>query len=153
MWFAGVAVALVALVWTLYYDVVKAPQRSGYHTGEHTFFTVIPSVVLLVLVLLAVCSVVGHTDDLGTIRAQATIISVMEQRLVDLRTDMSSLRDSSPGAQFMNADTPIKALIDQIAQANNDLAIARVTKANAEVSIAKRKAGPMWFVVSMYGEP
>lgn len=52
----------------------------------------------------------------------------------------------------MNADSPVRGIIESISKANEDLAKARVEEANSRVSIAKRKAGPFHFIVKWFGE-
>ena len=99
-------------------------------------------------------SVMFHADDVGTVRAYSAVIEAQEQRVSELRGVLNDRFDiTKTDAQvLLNADSPVKAVVESLAEATKDLAWARRHLANAKVDIERRKAGPFWFVVSIYGE-
>jgi len=95
-----------------------------------------------------------HATNLGTIRQGYSVVKVQQDRLNRLRTDLTLVNDSikQGNVALVNSDSPIKSLIDQIALAETSVAEANLKIANAEVSIAQRKAGPGYFIVSWFGD-
>lgn len=91
-----------------------------------------------------------HCSDLGKLRSGTAIVSVQEERIERLQLQLNSI-NQQPTA-LANADSPITTIVTQLSQATSDLSAAKTDMAQAVVNIETRKAGPMWFVVSMYGD-
>jgi hypothetical protein len=126
-------------------------KTSEYHdTGMGQF--VLGTILASALLVSAITAIYSHADNVGTVRAQKYAIAVQQQRIAGLEANVVSLKAGVPGA-LPNRDAPIKALIDQLAAAQGDLATARMAEAEARIDIERRKAGPFWFVVWIYGEP
>ena len=110
--------------------------------------------IVFIVILAPFISYFNHAGDLGTIRAQKSVIHVYEQRVEELsgllKTIVPEGRQRNP--ILMNADSPIRGIVDNMSKANEDLAKARVGEAESLVSIAKRKAGPFHFIVKWFGE-
>ena len=111
-------------------------------------------VVVPILAILPVVSYYNHAENIGTLRAQDKVVQVYSDRVVELTSALNTVlpagnRDSNV---LLNADSPIKGLVEATTTAVSEKATAAVKKAQAEVSIAQRKAGPFWFIVSMCGE-
>lgn len=110
------------------------------------------TVIQLILVSMTMLSYMSHAVDLGTIRAQNEVVKVYEKRIQALKADINELVPEMRSTNvLLNADSPVKAMIDQLAKANEELAAAEATKAVAIRSIARRDAGPFWFVVALAG--
>lgn len=114
---------------------------------ESVVFMVIFFFVLLVAPF---ASYTNHADNLGTIKAQYHVIEVQNQRLSSLKASLQEALKNDAKMALLNADSPIKAIVDQIAEAEKDLAKAKTVKAEAEVSIAKRKIGLFKFVTWLF---
>ena len=109
---------------------------------------------LAVVALAPLWSYMNHADNLGTIRAQQGVVQVYDQRVQELNAQLKKMVPE--GAQKnplqLNADSPVRGIVESVTKANTDLANARVAIAKAKVSIAKRKAGPFSFIVRWFGE-
>ena len=118
------------------------------------FFAVISIIGLLAIIILSFISYICHAQDLGVLRAQQNVIDV-QTALVD-SLEKRLIRIAPVGQQrvqvMLNADSPIKSLVEEISSAQKELTKATVKMAEAKVSIESRKAGPFWFVVSAAGE-
>jgi len=109
------------------------------------------SAITLIIIFFVYCD---HAENLGTIRQGYSVVKVQQDRLNRLRSDLTLVNDSikQGNVALVNSDSPIKSLIDQIALAETSVAEANLKIANAEVSIAQRKAGPGYFIISWFGE-
>jgi peptidoglycan hydrolase CwlO-like protein len=96
----------------------------------------------------------SHANDLGTLRSYQAVVEVQKNRISDLETRLTKI--VPVGHQrvtlLLNADSPIKSLVEQMSIAQRDLSDAEKEIAQAKVNISRRKAGPFWFVVWTYGE-
>jgi hypothetical protein len=112
------------------------------------------SVMLSASVLFTFSSFMNHADNLGTVRAYAGVIEANEKRVVELRGVLNEKFDvtKTDASLLLNADSPARAVVDSLAEATKDLAGSRKFLAATRVEIEQRKAGPFWFVVSLYGE-
>lgn len=115
--------------------------------GEAIF----PVFILFFLSLIPVGgSYTNHANDLGVLEAQYYVVGVQEKRLASLKVSLSEITNKTDAKVLLNADSPIASIVDQISEAEKGLADAEVVKANAEVSIAKRKLGLFSFITKMF---
>jgi len=92
----------------------------------------------------------GHSDDLGTIIAQQEVVTVYEKQRDDLNKTMEGF--NYPAGSLMNADSPVRSIVEQLASVEKLLADARAEKAEAIKSIEQRRKGPMSGVISFVGD-
>jgi hypothetical protein len=111
---------------------------------------IIGIVLGIILTITTVVESFCHSRDLGNLRAGSAIVKVQEERVERLQLQLNSIKQQQTA--FMNADAPISAIVTELSKATSDLAAEKTKVAQAVVSISTRKAGPMWFVVSMYGD-
>ena len=126
-------------------SVVGAIESSGIA------FIIIPVVIFCIMLICFPFSWYYHTGDLGIVRSRSYAIAVQEERCTRLREFLNNIPAIKNGAVVLNSDTPYKALIEQLASAESDLAQSKKTVADARVSIAQRQVGPYGFIVSVMG--
>lgn len=116
-------------------------------------FSVCVGVVGLIVSLVTIpFSYVSHADDLGTIRGQAAVIKVYEDRITQLESRLSAFKYPDKAVVSLDADSPVTSIVKSISEAEEQLAQAKRVKASAIVDIEKRKAGPWAFIVNWKGE-
>jgi hypothetical protein len=103
-----------------------------------------------------------HSDDLGTIVAQQEIIAVYEKQRDDMNKTLAAFKYPTSGTtdargQFsvnvnVNADSPVRSIVEQLANVEKLLAEARSDKAEAIKSIEQRRRGPTSGVISFVGD-
>ncbi len=91
-----------------------------------------------------------HADDIGTIIAQQEVIMVYEKQRDDLNKTMSSFK--YPAGSLLNADSPVRSIVEQLANVEKLLADARAEKAEAIKSIEQRRVGPVSGVIGFAGD-
>lgn len=91
-----------------------------------------------------------HAEDLGTISAQQEIIVVYEKQRDDLSKTMAGF--NYPSGALMNADSPVRSIVEQLASVEGLLAQARQEKAEAIKSIEQRRYGPLSGVITVMGD-
>jgi hypothetical protein len=117
---------------------------------ETVYFMIILSVVSLIFLTPVIFSWDVHADDLGTIAAQDHVISVFEQRRTALTATIKTFK--YPEGSLLNADSPVKAIVDQLAEVEKALGDARNAKAKAMVNIEQRRVGPMSAIIDWVGD-
>lgn len=97
-------------------------------------------------------SYVAHANDLGTIRGQAAVIKVYSDRINRLEERLGTFKYVEKPQISLDADSPVASIVKAISEAEMELAGAERVKAESQVDIEKRKAGPWSFIVSWKGE-
>jgi hypothetical protein len=92
----------------------------------------------------------SHADDLGTIAAQQEVIVVYERQRDDLNKTMAGF--NYPSGALMNADSPVRSIVEQLASVEGLLAEARSDGAKAIKSIEQRRHGPFSGVITIVGD-
>lgn len=134
--------------------------------GVAAFFSVVFAIALreadvLVFILMALvvalfpvlilCTVMAeHADDLAKVRAGKALVDVRIEAIADIDKQLSALPDYS--SALLNADTPVKTLVETKAQFVKDIAEAKANIAQAKVDIVARSIGPMSAVVTLLGK-
>lgn len=104
----------------------------------------------------AICvAIVGDSwskqaSDLGTIVAQDQVSAVYQQQITSLQAELTGFH-YQPGA-LLNKDTPVAAVVEALTNVQGQLTEAQVKKAQAVVSIEKRRKGPMSGVIHWVGD-
>lgn len=97
-----------------------------------------------------------HVSDLGLIRAYQQVADQREKTVREmtkaLQTTLPKGIHLSRNSLVINNDSPIATYFKELMRAKRALMNAREKIAKAKVRIAQRKAGPMWWVVAIYGE-
>jgi hypothetical protein len=130
-------------------------QRKKYSGNPYHFgLTIFGSITIVLFLCLFVTSSIVHSVDLGTLRKQDLVIRVYQEKNARLHVDLQLFYEtgSKIPLALVNSDTPVKEIVSQLAKTEAEIAKSGEIKAQAEVNIAQRKAGPLWFVVSIYGE-
>jgi len=128
----------------------KAKDTSRYGDAGEGLITV-GSVVLILAAFLVGGFIMFYSATLGTLRAQHLVVMVHEQRVAALKADLAELQ-RIPAPAFLNADSPMRAVVEALAAAEMELAESRAVWAQAQVEIAQYKAGPLWFIPKIYGD-
>lgn len=105
---------------------------------------------LLALIIASFVSSLTHSRDIGTVRAQANIITVYQDRVERLENRLSSF--SYPRGSLLNADSPVASIVTSLSEAEKELVAADAERAKAVRSIAQRKASVFSFIVDWMGE-
>ena len=103
------------------------------------------------LILLA-GMVTHHANDLALVRMGHLSVEVREQAIKDIDEQLISLIGQSPVPALLNADTPVRSLIETKADFVKEIADARLKIAEAKISIAARKIGINSAIVKWMGE-
>jgi len=109
------------------------------------------STILIVATFVVGIFIMFYSGTLGTLRAQHLVIVVHEQRVAALKVDLAELQ-RIPAPAFLNADSPMRAVVEALAAAEVKLAESRAVWAQAQVEIEQYKAGPLWFIPKIYGD-
>ena len=140
------------------YRVVKVYYFEGDNydctPGPGTLFMITLFCSFIFIMLWGVI-VAEHTRNLGEIRTSEQYIENYNQRIVSLKADIKTILGSDPTpdrAILLNADSPIKSMVEQLGVAESDLTTCRHNILKNQAQITARKAGPWWFIVSVYGE-
>lgn len=137
-------IILIAIMTVFMYGIKKEWNSEPLHMLMTIFF---------ILLIPPIVSYVFHANDIGTIREQDKLIKVYQLRVDELEKGINNLTPKGRKVQLLlNADSPIKSMVDQLSVAISQLAKARAGKAEAIKSIAQREVGPFWFVVKINGK-
>ena len=128
----------------------KRKDRSRYGEAGETQ-VVVGSTILIVAAMIIGIFTIAYGSTLGTLRAQHLVIVVHEQRVAALKVDLAELQ-RIPAPAFLNADSPMRAVVEALAAAEMKLAESRAVRAGAQVEIEQYKAGPLWFIPKIYGD-
>jgi len=112
---------------------------------------IVGSAILILAAIVLGSFVFAYSMTLGTLRAQHLVIVVHEQRVTALKVDLAELQ-RIPAPAFLNADSPMRAVVEALAAAEVKLAESRAVWAHAQVEIEQYKAGPLWFIPKIYGD-
>lgn len=107
---------------------------------------------VLFVVIICLSTVVFHTSNLSTLRAQKYVIESEQENVKELEDRLKNLTGSTKiPTSLMNGDTPVKSLVESITKAQTRLSKSRTEMAEAKKSIVARK---MMFplIVSYFGE-
>jgi hypothetical protein len=126
----------------------KDTSRYG-KAGEAQLITGISMLIVAAMVIGMFTMV--YCGNLGILRAQHLVVMVHEQRVAALKVDLAELQ-RIPAPAFLNADSPIRAVVEALAAAEVKLAESRAVWAQAQVEIEQYKAGPLWFIPKIYGD-
>lgn len=140
-----------------------AARSQARDNADYIGFCCAFGAMLVIFPGLFVCAVWdSHADDLGTIAAQQEVISVYEKQRDDLNKTLASFKYPSgstadSAAQFsvnvnVNADSPVRSIVEQLANVESLLASARSDRAEAIKSIEQRRAGPASGVIRFAGD-
>ena len=132
-------ILLVAFLLMSVFIIVTANDVGGVVCG-----------IVLFLVLFA-CGVVipyvSHNSSLANIENSAAIVKIQEDYKERLKSQLESL--PKVNASLMNADSPYKAIVSEIAVAEQKIATANETVLDSKISIQKRERGMtsyiLWF--------
>lgn len=112
---------------------------------------IIGTIIILGIVgFLNAMPIVHHIKDVSLIRNQELVISVKEEAIQRINDDLKDLK--APSAALMNADSPVKTLIETKSQYISDLTDLKTEIAEAKINIERRKMGPSAWVVWAIGE-
>lgn len=118
---------------------------------DYEGFIAIFFVVLVVFTISPIGSYFKHVRDLGTVRAQHHVITIQEDRIKRLNTMLSDLSLPKGSVALLNNDSPIKAIVTQLSNAEQELSEAKIVKAEAMINIEQRSIGVFSFIVDNKG--
>jgi ethanolamine transporter EutH len=123
--------------------------------GVSIFSTLVFGFILFGCVAGIFTTISSHAKDLGVLQEWNPIVAHYEQRVEELKQSVGEIAPTikQENVVLMTADTPVASLILALNEAQQQLLGARTKTQEARVRIAQRKAGVMWFVVSIYGDP
>jgi hypothetical protein len=105
---------------------------------------------VLIWILIPIPSAYYHYHDLGRVKAQHYAITVQEERIANLKKNLNEITVDVDAEILLNADSPIKSMVDQLAEAEKSLASSKTTLANAKISIVQREIGFFKFVTKLF---
>lgn len=148
---AGILAGALGLLW---FGLSVGMVNATGHLSAGFFLVVVGGGTVLILLGSMLLTVSDHSSDLGTVRAYNGVIEAYQQQISDLR---ELLRENfgitkADAPVLVNADSPVASVVASLKSATSSVAEARSRIARAQVSIAGRKAGVYWFIVSIYGE-
>lgn len=95
----------------------------------------------------------GHSEDLSVISTYSEVVKVYQERRDRLTATMDSFNYPSTNSSILlNADSPIKSIVEQLSKTESELAEAESKIAKAKVSIEARRLGPNSGVIAMVGD-
>ena len=119
--------------------------------GAAGFFSFICYLCALVWIIFPFWGYMSHVKDVGTVLGQQYIITVHEERVQRLQTNLTAIVGTNMDIAILNQDAPIAKLVESISDAEAGLAKAKLPKAESLRQIERRKAGPLKFIVDWYG--
>jgi len=95
-----------------------------------------------------------HASDLGVLRAQSHVIAVQQTRVDRLKQYLQLVGTEGKNlpTALLNHDSPVKAIYDQLALAEKELAASETVRAQALVGITQRGLGPNYIFVKWLGK-
>jgi len=100
------------------------------------------SVIFFVLFsLFGIFSYNDHVNNLACIKMQDETITVHQQRLASLNKQYEAITKNIHSASLMNADSPVKSVIEGITGAENSITNAKLKVIEARIDIEARKRG------------
>lgn len=114
--------------------------------GEQTIVAII---ILAGTFVANMCSPMNHISDLTLIRNQGQVVQVREDAIARINQDLAVL--PTAGA-LMNADSPVKSLIETKSTYITELTTIKASIVDAKISIEQRKMGPGAWAVWIFGE-
>ncbi len=126
-------------------------DNEHFETGIYAFFSI---VLFLFSSLIFAVNSDSHFKNLATLRTQFERIQILDNRVKELSGLIKDNKNIDNGNLLVvaNADSPIRTIVDQLAQANKDLANARCAVVDAKRDIEIRKVGFLWPIVWIYGD-
>lgn len=144
-WILVVFLCMLAFVPIL---VAVAGGVEGFFTGIGVALAVgfIPGIIVTTVWT-------SHAKDLGTIYAQHEVISVYQERVNRLTERLDGFDyPRQDAALLLNADSPVRSIVESLTEAEAQLAEAESYRAEAIRSIERRRRGPMSGVISLVGD-
>lgn len=115
--------------------------------GEELFFF---GLFLIVIVFaLNGLQLVSHISDISLVKNQHIVLQVREDAITRINND---LRDFPQTTTLMNADSPIRSMIETKSQYISDLTNTKVRIADAKMSIERRKLDSGAWAVWLMGD-
>jgi len=120
---------------------------SQHYLTEHMGMAIVCFVISLVFSL---PSWLSHSDDLGTIEAQQHVIQIAKNQTKLLNQRLKEFE--YPKGALLNADSPVKSIVDQLSHWQQKEADAELAIAYAKRNIEQRRVGPMNKVIDFVGD-
>lgn len=138
--------AIIFLIMSFVFLIVGIVTIMSDYNGE----AIGPGFTIILIVLgLNLFPVFTHIPDIALIRNQALLIEVRQSAISQINKDLAEFPQFG---QLMNADSPIKTLIETKSQYLAQLTELKIKIAAAKLNIEKRKIGPSAWVVWMMGD-
>ena len=133
---------------------VWAKAKHPDNEGGPAVLIVLGSIFAFMICLSVTISTFNHAVNIGTVQAWQGVYDVYDRQLTELkdRLDTLNVQVGSEASILLNADTPAASMVNAYLQAQQQLAEQEAMTARAKVDIARRNAGPFWFVVRLYGD-
>lgn len=122
-------------------------EISSHHTEGGAF--AVAMIIIVFTGLLNIIPVTEHARDLAIIRTAPITTAVREEAIQRINDDLVNFPTESA---LMNADSPVKSMIETKSKFISDLTELNASIAEAKVSIERRKLGPSAWVVYVVGE-
>jgi len=106
--------------------------------------------IFLTLVVSIILSIIIHSNDLAVIRSGKPLIEIREQAIKDIDNQLNKLEYNH--TSLMNADTPVKSLIETKSKYISELTNAKLRIQIAKITIEARSIGFFKLVVWLYGK-
>lgn len=105
---------------------------------------------LLIVSIIFINTWSHHASDLGIVYAQDLLVEVHRERVADIKSTLHNIK--IPPSALLNADTPMAALVSALHESEKVLTLAASKKAQAIISIEKRRRGPYSGLITIFGD-
>lgn len=137
------------LIWRKLWSKLPEHTKNNGETVQGAMEYLGYVILLIWAFILPTITLYNQIDDVGIVRKYFEVVNVQNERIDNLKNQCKFVMQESKAQTIMNADSPISALIGQLAQAEEDLAKAKTVVANAKFSIEKRSLGFHGFITKI----
>ena len=137
---------IIPIILILIFLILIIVALINYRTDEPGTLLFTAFLMLLPLVI----SIMIHTSELALLRKGNALVVIREQAINDIDTQLLQIKVSN--SSLMNADSPIRSLVETRTKFISELTEQKIKIQEAKISIEDRSIGIMKMVVWIYGK-
>jgi len=145
----GIVLLYVCTSTTLLQDKIGWDKHDGV-----AFWTAMSVVMIALTTISTIISTGSHLYDKGTIIGAHHVITVHEERIINLQEHFNTLTTFGHPVNNIflsaNADSPLTQVVKSISEAEKELLRTKERQAYARQNIIRRKIGLWWFVPVLF---
>lgn len=122
---------------------------NSFNDSSYDDLAPLGAIIILIVIGLNGLQMTIHISDISLVKNQHIVLQVREDAITRINND---LKDFPQTTTLMNADSPIRSMIETKSQYISDLTNTKVRIADAKMSIERRKLGSGAWAVWLMGD-